>query len=138
MLTDLEGLLPILLYPSVTWSFEITWQTKTIISTTTVFMAIKFGRIVTNIQWFLPILLYFLVTWPKARVTNKNISPLPRCLWPPKLGRGVTYREGKSDDRRVTWSRKTKWQTKIMYHLPQCLWLLNLAGWGYKTRSSLS
>ena len=83
---------------------------------------------------------YYYTFWLRGLkfVWQTKTSPLPRCLWPPKLGRGVTYREGKSDDRRVTWSRKTKWQTKIMYHLPQCLWLLNLAGWGYKTRSSLS
>ena len=31
MLTNLEGFLPILLYPLVTWSSEITWETKTII-----------------------------------------------------------------------------------------------------------
>ena len=66
MMTNLEGLLPMmLLYSLITWSCEITWQSKVInMSTTTVRIETKFGRMVTNIQRFLPImLLYFLVTW---------------------------------------------------------------------------
>ena len=56
----LEWLLPIiLLKPLVTWSCKITWQTKNI-STTTVCMSTKLGRMVTNLQQLLPIILLYL------------------------------------------------------------------------------
>ena len=88
MMTNLEGLLPMmLLYSLITWSCEIIWQSKVInMSTTTVRIETKFGRMVNNIQRFLPImLLYFLVAWSCKIGGEIKTSALPSCLWPPKL-----------------------------------------------------
>ena len=56
ILTYLEGLAPRkLLDPLVTWSCNITWQTKTIISTTSMSMATKLNRMLTQLDGLLPI-----------------------------------------------------------------------------------
>ena len=45
----------------------------------------------------------------------------------------------KSHDHIIMWSYKIMWQTKIItYLMPQCLWLPNLAGWVYTTKSFIS
>ena len=76
-------------------------------------------------------------------MTNSNYynstTPMPMVT---KLGRLVTYLEWllpiKSYEHIIAWSSGITWPTKIiMYPLPQCLWLPNLAGWRYKTRSFL-
>ena len=90
MVANLEQPLhKMLLYTLVTWSCEITWKTKNI-CTTPVLMATKLGRIVTKLQKLLPImLLYPLVAW-FCEITwqaKTIISPLPQCLWSPKLSR---------------------------------------------------
>ena len=43
----------------------------------------------------------------------------------------------KSLDHVIKWSWEITAQTIIIYPLLQCLWLLNLAAWGYKMRSFL-
>ena len=54
MITYLDGLLPIKSLDSlITWSCEITWETKSIILNTTVLMVTKLGRMVTYLQGLL-------------------------------------------------------------------------------------
>ena len=75
-------------------------------------------------------------TWPFAHVvfryhvTNLNhfISTKTMSI-ATKFSRMVTYLMGNII---ITWSCEITWQTKIIvYPLPQCLWLSNLAGWVY-------
>ena len=59
-----------------------------------------------------------------------------------KFGRIVTSLEWlppiKSRNHIITWSCEITLQTKIIIYVPeQCLWLTNLAGWGYKMRTFL-
>ena len=62
---------------------------KRCISTTTLPMASKPDRMVTNLERLIPIiLLYLLLTWSCEIMWQiKNISPLPQCLCPPNLTR---------------------------------------------------
>ena len=83
MVTNFERLPPIMiLYPLVTWSCEIIWQTtKHYISTTLVPMITKLGRMVTNFQGLLTLmLLHPLVPWSwEITWQTKTISSLPQC-----------------------------------------------------------
>ena len=88
MVTYLDFLLPRKSHESlITWSYKITWQTKTIISPATIVpMTPKLGRVMTNLEDLLSIILFYpLVTWP-CKITWQNkiilISPLPWCLSP--------------------------------------------------------
>ena len=130
----LEWLLPIiLLKPLVTWSCKITWQTKNI-STTTVCMSTKLGRMVTNLQQLLPIILLYLWLCVLERSFDKLKTYLHQHdACDHQTWRGVPYHERipsiKSHDPWITWSCKIMWQTKaIISPLPWCQWLQNLAG----------
>ena len=60
MVTNLEQLLRVmLLYLLITWSYKIALK----ISTTTVSLSTKLGRMVTNLEQLLPMLLYSLVAF---------------------------------------------------------------------------
>ena len=61
----------------------------------------------------------------------------------PKRGRKMIYLEQiltiKSHGHIIMWSCEITWDTKIIiYPLPQCLWLPNLARWEYTMRNFLS
>lgn len=61
MVTNIQGLLPkVLPFLLVTWSCEITWQTKNI-PTTTVSIATKLCRMATNLKGRLPVMLIYLL-----------------------------------------------------------------------------
>ena len=131
MVTNIERLLPIiLLYPLVTWSCKITWQTKNI-STTTVPMSTKVGRMVTNLKRPLPIMLLYPLVACSWEIIWQTISTntMPMTI---KLGRRVTHHEGfspiKAHDSWIMWSSKIVRQTKaILSPLPWWLWLQKLA-----------
>ena len=78
------------LHPLVTWSCEITWQTKNIF-TTTLPMATKLSRIMTYLKWFLPVKSHdCIVTW-SCKITWQTkivIYSLAQCLWLSILSRG--------------------------------------------------
>ena len=86
MLTNLEGLLPILLYPLVTWSCEIREKLKSLYFYYHCAYCHQTCRMVTNIQGFLAILLNPLVTWTwEFAWETKNIYSPRQCQWPPNL-----------------------------------------------------
>ena len=128
MVTNLERLIPtMLLYTLVTWSCEITWQTKNI-STIAVPLATKLGSKVTNLVGLLPIMLSIL--WShglaKSRDKLKNISTV---LMATKLRRIVTnLQKPLLLMFYIFWSRgqEITWQTKNI-NAPQCLWVITLA-----------
>ena len=138
IVTNLEELLPMLFYSLITWSCEITWQTKT------------FYLHYHNA--------YDHKTWqngdsPWAASTHKVTSPynhvnklihISTTTMPmtTKLEPIVIYLARllsiNSHDYIITPSCETKWQTKIIiYPPPQCLWLTNWAERGYKMGSFL-
>ena len=84
-----EGLPPIKPHdPLITWSFEITSQTKTVVSTTRVPVATKLGSKVTYLDGLLSIKSYDpLIMWSCEVTwqTKSIISPLSQCLWPPNV-----------------------------------------------------
>ena len=88
MVTNLERLIPkILLYLLLTWSCEIMWQIKNIVSTT-VPMPTKLDKMVTNLEGLLPVLLLHpLVMWSCkiAWQTKIILSQLLQGLWSPSL-----------------------------------------------------
>ena len=132
-----ERLPPLKSYdPLNTWSWEIIWQTKSIIS---LIRATKLGRMLTYLKRLPHIkLLNTLFTWlTRSRDKLKPIFPLPLSMGT-ILGRMVTYLEGfpliKSHDALITWSCEIMWhtkKTKTIIHPPDSLWPLNLAGWWY-------
>ena len=82
---------------------------KNCISTTTVPVATKHGRILTYFEKLLPIELHDpLITW-SCRVTWQtkfNISSLPGFLWPPTLaGWGLIFRDSFPENRLALTSR---------------------------------
>ena len=138
MVTYLNGLLPINSHdPLITWPCEITWQTKTIIS------QLPQCQCPPNLtRWWLTrwapthnvTRLFGLVVF-RDHMTNWN-HYISNTTMPmsDKFGRLVTDLEGlvriMLPDPFVTWSCKIMWQTKtIISPPPQCLWLLNMAGW---------
>ena len=73
--------------PLITWSFETTWQTKTI-SATRVPIASKFWKMVTYLEGLLPIKTNDLLStwfWKITWQIKTIISPLRQCLGPPHL-----------------------------------------------------
>ena len=85
-----EGLPPIKSQePSIRWSCEITWQTKTIISSLQQCLwPTNMVETETYFEGFLPIKSYdLLITW-YSEITWQIInitSPPPKCLWQPNL-----------------------------------------------------
>ena len=91
MVIYLDGLVPITTHDClITWSCKITWQTKTIISPSTVPMVTKLGRMVVYLGGLLTIIKSYndLITWScKVTWQTKTISTLPEWLWPSNLAR---------------------------------------------------
>ena len=138
LVTCHEGLPPIiLLHPSVMWSCEITWQTKSIspppqylwpylVTYLDCLLAIKSNDQI--ITWFCEI------TWQ-----TKNCISTTTMLMTTKCGRMMTYLEWllpiKSRDHIITWSNNVTWKTEIIVYpltMSGCL----LGRWGYTMRSS--
>ena len=137
METNLEGLLPVKSQdPLITWSCNITWQTKTITSPLPVPTITKLTRIVTNLEGLLPIMFLDLLVMWSCKITWQTktiISLRTGCLMTTKLGIGVTCYEGVQSIK-VTWpfdhiffhDHMTKLKTS---RLTECLWPPNLAEW---------
>ena len=73
----------------ITWSYKITWQTRYYISTVTVPMAAKLGRMLTYLHWRQPIQSHDNLINLSNKTTRHSrtiISPLPQCLWLPNMG----------------------------------------------------
>ena len=150
-----EGLPPIELYGLlITWSYEITWQTKTFISPQPSHclprspdkleaLYLHYRSVYDHqtwqdddLSWALPthkITRPFKHVFLRNHVTNwKHISTAAVSM-ATKLGRMVTYLEGllpiKLHDPLIACSYKITYQTKtIISPLPQYLWPPNLAG----------
>ena len=136
LVTNLELLLPImLLYPLVTWLWEITWQSKNI-STATEPKGTKIDGLVTNLKWLVPII--YSTPWSHGLgISLDKQKELYLCYHKAlatKLGRRVNNFEQLLPIMflypLVTWSCDITWYTKgIISPLTQCLWPPNLALW---------
>ena len=81
MVSNLEGVLSMLLDLLVKWSMEITWQTKTVY-TATMHITTKCARGMTYYKGVPPINLHDDIMWLREIMwQTKNISPLQQCLW---------------------------------------------------------
>ena len=145
LVTCHEGLLPImLLHHLVTWSWEITRETKTIVSALHDTYGYKTWQ-----DGDLP-LLHFAhkVKWTYNHVvlwdhmTNQKHMSTTTMHKATKHGRMMAYLEWflpiKSHDCIIMWSCKITWQTNIIYPLTHFLWLSILTGWGNTMRSFLA
>ena len=140
-LVNFDGkLLPVmLLHLLVMQSWEIIWQTKTIISLLPQYV---WPQNVADGDCLLPIKYNdHIITWfCQIMWQSKNISPLPQCLWTQNLAAWLILTDFYlvSHDFITTWSCEITWQTKIiLYPLTQYPWLSILAEWGYTRRHSL-
>ena len=136
-----NGLLPIKSNDRfITWSCEIMWQTKTIISPLPQcpWPQNLVGWWHGDLPWGIPkhkVIQRFDYVVSQGHVTNKshyistNTVPMAN-----KLDRMVTYLDGllpiKSHDSWITWSCEITRQTKSSISpLAQCLWSPKLVGW---------
>ena len=74
----------------ITWTFKVTWETKTVISTTRVPVATKLERMVTYLEGLVATKsLFTLITWSCkfAFLTKAIISRLQKRQWPSNLGK---------------------------------------------------
>ena len=105
------------------------------VSTTTILMATKRGRVVTYIEGLLPIKSHEpSIAWPwKITWKIKNISPLLQCSWPPNLAGWLhTMKELhiRLHGPLITWSYVVSWKSKyIISPLPQGILPPELARW---------
>ena len=110
--------------PSVTWSFENTWQIKNIFIPR-VCMATKLGRMVSYLYG----LLFTKSHNPWSHVFARSRWSMTTVYMATKLGRMVTYLNGllpiKSYDPLITYSRKITWQAP--------LYLQDHSTYGYQT-----
>ena len=115
--------------PLITWSCEITWQTRIIISPLPwSYIATKLGRVVTFLNGLVPIKLHgSWVTW-SCKITwqiKKIISPLLQFLCLPSLaGWQLIIR----DSHNVTWPLIT-WPCEITWQIKQVISPLALNHW---------
>ena len=66
----------------ISWCCEITWQTKNSISTTTMSMVTKLGRMVTYLEWLLPIKSRdHIITWFCKITWKTKIITYPLTQW---------------------------------------------------------
>ena len=124
MVTNLEQLLAILLlYPLVTWSCKITWQTKNISPLKQCLRPPNLARCWRT----------FRGSYPSCGLARScNIISTIMVPMNTKLGKGVTYNQEllpkKSHDHWATLACDITWQTKAnLSPLPQCLWPQNFS-----------
>ena len=138
MVAHLDGLLPTKFHNTLTtWSCDITWQAKTIISPLSQCLWPQ-NLVECNLYWKAPT---HKVTWGpghvvvQSHVTNKNhYISTTRVPMATKLGRMVAHLDGllqiKKHEPLITWSCEITWQAKTnVSPLSHCLWSQNLIGW---------
>ena len=137
MVTNFEGLLPImLLNPLVTWSCEIKRQTKTILSPLLQCLCPPhLARMWFTMRGFhlQSHMTLWLRSLARSRDTLKSYL-LYNNAYGNKIWQGSDLSWAAFThvyDHVIMWSCNITWQTKIIYPLPQWLWLPNLAEWEY-------
>ena len=111
MVTYRDCLLPIRSNDHIiTWFSEITRQTKNI-STTTIPIAAKLGRMMTYLEWLIPIKSHVCIIIWSCKIswqTEIIMYPLAQCLWQPVLIYNEDFHSIESADPLITSCKVTQ------------------------------